>query len=212
VDKPSGRRAMVTGIGSAPLLGRAREDHAHIGARFRRQIDPGDRFRQPFEATGIAARDDHKIPVDLVALAAGVSNLGDEILARDHMGDIFVIMRPLRIELVLDVDAGDTGMDEFPDRAHRVQRLAEPGAGIGDHRYVYGPGNIACGDPSRKACSKSAPITPKPPCRSSGGSAIYAPPRSRRDPGRQAGESARRECRSDPAARRRAAKARRRSL
>jgi len=49
------------------------------------------------------------------------------------MGHVFVVMRPLREQLVFDMDTGNTGMDELPHGAHRVQRLAEPGAGIRKH-------------------------------------------------------------------------------
>ena len=48
------------------------------------------------------------------------------------MGHVFVVVRPLGVELILDMNAGDPSMDEFPDCTHRVQRLAETGAGIGD--------------------------------------------------------------------------------
>ena len=45
-------------------------------------------------------------------------------------------MGPLREQLVLDVHAGDAGPDELPDRAHGMQRLAEPGTGVDDHRDI----------------------------------------------------------------------------
>jgi len=41
-------------------------------------------------------------------------------------------MRAFREQLILDVDAGNPGRGELAHRAHRVQRLAEPRAGIGD--------------------------------------------------------------------------------
>ena len=47
------------------------------------------------------------------------------------MGDIFVIMRAFREQLILDVDAGNSGRGELAYRAHRVQRLAETRSGIG---------------------------------------------------------------------------------
>ncbi|MGC1891045.1 MAG: hypothetical protein WA709_34060 [Stellaceae bacterium] len=127
------------------FLRRARENHAHIGAGIGRHVDPGHRFVEPFEAAGIAARNDHEILVGLVALAAGEFDLVDEVVPRNHMRDIFVVMRPLGKELVFDMDAADAGMDEFLDRAHRVQRLAEAGAAIRDDRHVDRLGDIAGG-------------------------------------------------------------------
>jgi hypothetical protein len=79
-------------------------------------------------------RDDPEILVGFVALAAGKFDLVGEILSRDHVGHVFVVVRPLGVELIIDMNAGDPSMDEFPDCTHRVQRLAETGAGIGDDR------------------------------------------------------------------------------
>ncbi len=56
---------------------------------------------------------------------------------------IGVVMRPLGIELILDMDAGDPGGSKFAHRAHRVQRLAEPGAGIGDQRHLHSARHLA---------------------------------------------------------------------
>ena len=56
---------------------------------------------------------------------------------------VSVVMRPLREELVLDMDAGDAGHGELADRAHRVQRLAETGAGIGDQRHLHRARHLA---------------------------------------------------------------------
>jgi hypothetical protein len=56
------------------------------------------------------------------------------LILSDHVGHVFVVVRPLGVELILDMNAGDPSMDEFPDCTHRVQRLAETGAGIGDDR------------------------------------------------------------------------------
>jgi hypothetical protein len=61
-------------------------------------------------------------------------DLFDEFLDRNAVHDIFVIVRALRIELILDVDAGDAGADELAHRPHGVKRLAKAGAGIDDDR------------------------------------------------------------------------------
>jgi hypothetical protein len=52
-------------------------------------------------------------------------------------------MRALRVELVLDMYARDSGGGEFAHRAHRMQRFAETGAGIGDQRHRYRTRHLA---------------------------------------------------------------------
>ena len=52
-------------------------------------------------------------------------------------------MCPLGEKLVLDVDSGDPGIDEFEHSAHRVQRLAKAGTGIREHRNLHRLSNIA---------------------------------------------------------------------
>jgi len=106
-------------------------------------FDPRHRLLQPLEAAGIAARDDHEILVGFVPLAAGKFDLVGEILSRDHVRHVFVVMRTLGIELILDMDPSNPGMNEFLDRAHRVQRLAETRTGIGDNGDFHRFGNIA---------------------------------------------------------------------
>jgi len=83
---------------------------------------------------GVGAGDDDEVLVAFVARAAGEFDLVDEFLARDRVGDVFVIMRALGVELILDVDAGDAGADELAHRAHGVQRLAEARPAVGHHR------------------------------------------------------------------------------
>src|SRR6202040_1977888 len=107
------------------------------------RIDPGDRFVEPFEAARIAAGDDDKILVALIALPTGEPDLIDEFLSWNHMRDVFVVVRPLGEKLVLDVYAGDPRIDELSHGAHRVQRLAKTGAGIREHRNLHCPGDIA---------------------------------------------------------------------
>jgi hypothetical protein len=65
------------------------------------------------------------------------------LILSDHVGHVFVVVRPLGVELILDMNAGDPSMDEFPDCTHRVQRLAETGAGIGDDRNLHRLGDVA---------------------------------------------------------------------
>jgi hypothetical protein len=93
-----------------------------------------NRFVEPFEAAGIASGDDDKILVALIALPTGEPDLIDEFLSWNHVRDVFVVMRPLGKQLVLDVDAGDPHIDELTHGAHGVQRLAKAGAGIREHR------------------------------------------------------------------------------
>src|SRR5579864_5041622 len=118
------------------LLGVAREYQPEIGANLGGGVDPTDRLVEAELATGVGTRDDDEIGVGLVALPAGVFDLDDEFVARDRVHLIGVVMRPLRVELILDMDPGDPGGGEFAHRAHRVQRLAETGAGIGDQGHA----------------------------------------------------------------------------
>src|SRR2546427_751534 len=81
------------------LWAAARKHQPHIGADLGRGIDPPDRLVEAELATGVGARDDDKIGVGLVALPAGIFDLGDEFLARDRVHLIGVVMRSLRVEL-----------------------------------------------------------------------------------------------------------------
>ena len=45
-----------------------------------------------------------------------------------------MVVRALREQLVLDVNAGNAGADEFSNGAHGVQRLAEARPGVGHDR------------------------------------------------------------------------------
>jgi hypothetical protein len=135
-------------VGSSPASalrfgGVAREDHAHVGTVVRGRINPRDRFVEPFEAAGIAARDDDKILVALIALPTGEPDLIYELFSRNHMRDVFVVMRPFGEKLVLYVDPSDPRIDEFTHGAHRVQRLAKASAGIREHRNLHCLGDIA---------------------------------------------------------------------
>ena len=89
------------------------------------------------------ARDDDEVRIRLGALATGIVDLGDELVARRHVRHVFVVVRALGIQLVLDVDAGDAGANELADRAHGVQRFAEAGAAIGNQRYRHGRRHVA---------------------------------------------------------------------
>jgi len=54
-----------------------------------------------------------------------------------------VVVRALREQLVLDMDAGDPGGGELAHSAHRVQRFAEPRSGVGDQRHRDGARDFA---------------------------------------------------------------------
>src|SRR6202011_3848659 len=56
---------------------------------------------------------------------------------------VFVVMRPLGKQLVLDVDAGDPHTDELTHGAHGVQRLPKTGARTPAHRDLHRPWHIA---------------------------------------------------------------------
>jgi hypothetical protein len=94
-----------------------------------RQIHSSDGFVEPLKPARIAPRNDHEILVGPVALAAAEPDLVGEFLSRDHMGYVFVIVRPLREQLVRDMDTGHARTEELAHDAHRVQWLAEPSAG-----------------------------------------------------------------------------------
>jgi hypothetical protein len=101
------------------------------------------------EATGISARDDQEILVAPVSLAARILDLLDVFLNRNHMRNVFVVVRPLREDLVLDMHAGDASFAELPHRPHRVQRIAPARAGICDQRDLDGIGTA----PASPTCS-----------------------------------------------------------
>ena len=75
------------------------------------EVHPANGFVEPLEAAGIAPRNDYEILVALIALAAGEPDLVGEFLARDHVCHVFVIMRPFREQLVLNMDAGNAGAE-----------------------------------------------------------------------------------------------------
>src|SRR5207245_9894873 len=110
----------------------AREHGPETGADFGGRVEPGDRLVETEFPAGIGARDEYKFAVDPVAFAARPPDLVDELGQRYRMRNVFVVMRALREQLILDVDPGNSGGGELAHRAHRVQRLAEPRAGLGD--------------------------------------------------------------------------------
>ena len=79
------------------LLVVAREEHTHVGADIGGHVEPCHRLFQSLGAASIGARDDDEIFVSLVAGIAGIFDLGDELLARDRMRDILMIVRALGI-------------------------------------------------------------------------------------------------------------------
>jgi hypothetical protein len=108
------------------------EHQAHISADLGSGVNPLRGFLDAEESTGIGARDDQEIPVDPVSLAAGILDLLDVFLDRNHMRNVFVVVRPLRKDLVLDMHAGDARFAELPHGPHRVQRIAPARAGVCD--------------------------------------------------------------------------------
>ena len=78
----------------------------------------------------------------LIARPTGPFDLIDQLLRRNRVRYIFVIVRSLGIELVLDVNAGDTSIDKFFDRAGHMQRLPEPRARIADDGRRDRPGDM----------------------------------------------------------------------
>ena len=83
-------------------------------------VHPADGFVEPLEAARIAPCNDHEVLVGPIALAAGEPDLVGELLSRDHVRDVFVVMRPLGKQLVLDMNTGDARIDELAHGAHRV--------------------------------------------------------------------------------------------
>ena len=74
----------------------------------------------------------------MVALDAGKLDLVDEVGPVDRVGHVLVIVRALGIQLVFEVNACDAGTNEFPHRAHHMQRLAEARSRIRYARDVNG--------------------------------------------------------------------------
>ena len=67
------------------LVAAAREDETEIGADLGCRVDAQDRLVETEFAGRVAARDDDEIGVGLVALQAGVFDLGDELGERDRV-------------------------------------------------------------------------------------------------------------------------------
>ena len=112
----------------------AGEEQTEIRAGITHAVEPVGGFCKAEFARRVGARDDDEIAVHLVAGAARIADFLDEIGGRDRMNLILVIMRALGKKLVLDVDARNACAREFAHRAHRMERLAEARARIGEHR------------------------------------------------------------------------------
>src|SRR6185503_19532664 len=118
------------------VVGIAREEQAEIGPHVRGAIDPHAGFVEPQGAAGVGARDDDEVAIAFVALAAREPDLLGELVRRDPVHHVLVVVRALRIELVLDVHPGDPGPDALAHGSHRVQRVAEARATVSDERDV----------------------------------------------------------------------------
>ena len=66
-----------------------------------------------------------------------VAQAHDEFLQGYHVLQAFVVGGTFGIDLVFDVDAGDTSRLKLPHAAHDVQRITIPRASVSQHRQVY---------------------------------------------------------------------------
>src|SRR5262249_52991757 len=110
-------------------------------------VDPRHRLLEAERAAGIGAGDDDEVGIELVALADRKLNLLNELLDRNAVHDIFVIVRALGIELIFDVDTGDAGADELSHRAHGVQAPADAGPGLAPPRDLVAARPISAQPP-----------------------------------------------------------------
>jgi gluconolactonase len=120
----------------------ARKEQPHVRADIGGHVDARDRFIQSLEPAGVAACNDDKISIDLVASTACEFDLVDEFVASHRMRNIFVIVRALWVELIFDVNSSDAGANEFSHRAHGVKRFAETGSAVGNGRDFHRIGDI----------------------------------------------------------------------
>ena len=104
------------------------------------------RLLETLATARFSAGDDHEVPIALVALPTGESDLVDEFPARRGLSLGPMVVRPLRKELILDMDASNTGADELANGAHRMQRVTEPSTAIRHGGNPHRIGDIA-GDP-----------------------------------------------------------------
>lgn len=123
--------------GSLGLLVVARKEKPHVSTGVGCAIDPVGGDGEPELSAAIGACNDQEIGIEPVALEAGVADLLGELVRRDLVHLVRVVVGALRIDLVLDVGAGDAGLDHLAHRPHGVQRLTEARACIDDHRDFY---------------------------------------------------------------------------
>ena len=114
--------------------GLRRLDERHVGAGGEGGVGAGDGFLEADHRARIGARDDQEVRI--VAAGGGGADLREPVLARH---DFLVIQMAAALwrDLILDVDARDTGALVVPHRAHDIEFVAVAGVGVGDDRNLH---------------------------------------------------------------------------
>ena len=116
------------------LLERAhRLGEDRVGTRIHERLGAVDRGVQPLDGPDVGARHDEEVRV-APRIGGGTDALDRGVLVDDGLA--VEVAAALRVDLVLDVRAGEPGILERLDRAGDVHRLAEAGVGVDDRGEV----------------------------------------------------------------------------
>lgn len=108
-------------------------DEAHISTGVGSELQTGDRLLHAEHLRGICAADDHEVRAsgDLVARDDSGADPREELLTRDD-GLAHEVTTALRLYLILDVHARDTGAVVLEYSAGDVSGATEAGISVGD--------------------------------------------------------------------------------
>jgi hypothetical protein len=131
VDGGAHRRELVEG---AHRLGEDR-----VGTGIDERLRAVGRGVEPLGGADVGARHDEEVRV-----AARVDRGADALDRGVLVDDLLAVEVPaaLRVDLVLDVGAGEPGVLELLDAAGHVHRLAEAGVGVDDRRQLGHAGDL----------------------------------------------------------------------
>ncbi len=125
-------RHVDRGAHRGELLERAhRLGEDRVGPGIHQRLGPVDRGIEPVDGRDVGARHDEEVRV-ATRVDGGADALERGVLV-DH-GLAVEVAAALRVDLVLDVRAGEARVLERLDRAGDVHRLAEAGVGVDDRR------------------------------------------------------------------------------
>src|ERR1700730_216346 len=127
------------------LLGGNVRRHDHLSARLEGKIGPADSFGEADRFKGVCAR--HYDEVWIAARFQSGVDLFKEGFELDRMLHAHVVMKPFRIDLILQVDAGGASVFKRPYSVSNMCGLTEPSPDVNNH------GNIHYGrDGARRFC------------------------------------------------------------